>query len=308
MYTVVITDIIQFFVIIIGAIIISYYAFTFAGGMHGMVSAVRQNYGSAGINLSIAPNYGILFLIWTILYYVSGWSSWQPVAQRTFSSTDASTARKLFKYSSVFMIFRSSIPMLWGIAALAIIGLIPETQSALPRMLLKIIPPGMFGIMIIGFIAASMSTYSSYLLSFSAILIQDVVAPAVRFSLTDKSRNLLMRFGILIIGLFMYFWGLFYNFTETVFRYITLTGSIAFAGMLTGLIGGIYWKKASMAGAYFAFVASAIPPVIALAIPSISSTTAGLLSFSLAPLSMIVGSLLFPGKNSFVSQLQKPDL
>jgi SSS family solute:Na+ symporter len=206
------------------------------------------------------------------------------------------------------MIFRSSIPMLWGIAALAIIGLIPETQSALPRMLIKIIPSGMFGIMIIGFIAASMSTYSSYLLSFSAILIQDVVAPMVRFFLTDKSRNLLMRFGILIIGLFMYFWGLFYNFTETVFRYITLTGSLAFAGMLTGLIGGIYWKKASMGGAYLAFVASAIPPVIALAIPSISSTTAGLMSFTLAPLSMFIGSVLFPGKNSFVTRLQKSDL
>jgi len=295
MYTVVITDIIQFFVIIIGAIIICYYAFTCAGGISGMISVVRQNYGSAGINLRIAPNYGILFLIWTSLYYISGWSSWQPVAQRTFSTTDSGTARKLFQFSSLFMLFRSAVPMLWGIAALAIVGLIPDTQSALPRMLIKIIPSGMFGIVIIGFIAASMSTYSSYLLSFSAILIQDVVAPMIRFFMPDKIRNLLMRFSILLIGLFMYFWGLYYNFTETVFRYITLTGSLAFAGMLTALVAGIYSKKASMGGAYLAFIASAIPPIIALAVPSISATTAGLLSFGLAPLSMFIGSVLFPG-------------
>jgi SSS family solute:Na+ symporter len=297
MYTVVITDIIQFFLIIIGVIVTSHYAFTNAGGISGLISAVMQNYGSAGIDLRIAPHYGILFLIWTSLYYISGWSSWQPVAQRTYSTIDTSTARKLFQFSSLFILFRALFPMLWGIAALAVIGLIPETQKALPQMLIKIIPSGMFGIMIIGFIAASMSTYSSYLLSFSAILVQDVVTPMIRFYLSDKNRTLLMRFGIVIIGLFMYFWGLYYNFTETVFRYITLTGSLAYAGMLTGLGGGIYWKKASTGGAYLAFIASATPPVIALANPSISTTTAGLLSFSLAPVCMIIGSVLFPGKN-----------
>jgi SSS family solute:Na+ symporter len=301
MYTVVITDIIQFFLIIIGVIVTSYYAYSYAEGISGMISAVMHNYGNAGIDLRIAPHYGILFLIWTSLYYLSGWSSWQPVAQRTYSTIDTATARKLFQYSSIFMFFRALFPMLWGIAALAIIGLIPETQKALPEMLIKIIPSGMFGIMIIGFIAASMSTYSSYLLSFSAILVQDVVTPMIRLFLTDKTRTLLIRLVILIIGLFMYFWGLYYNFTETIFRYITLTGSLAYAGMLTGLGGGIYWKKASTGGAYLAFIASAIPPLIALTYPSISITIAGLLSFSLAPACMIIGSVLFPKKNSFAS-------
>jgi SSS family solute:Na+ symporter len=294
MYTVVITDIIQFFLIIIGVTVVSYFAFSHAGGIQGMFQAVRENYGSAGFNLSKAPQYGILFLIWTTLYYISGWSSWQPVAQRTLSMKDTGIAKALFRYSSIFMLFRASIPMLWGIAALAVVGKIPESQSALPSMLVKVVPAGLFGIMIIGFMAASMSTYSSYLLSFSAILVQDVLSPAIRKINSDKNRTLLIRGGILVIGLFMYFWGLYYEFTETVFRYITLTGSLAYAGMLTGLVGGIYWKKASTIGAYLAFIASAIPPVIGLARPEISATTAGLLSFILAPVSLVIGSLLFP--------------
>jgi SSS family solute:Na+ symporter len=106
-----------------------------------------------------------------------------------------------------------------------------------------------------------------------------------------------MRFGIIAIGIFMYIWGLYYHFTETVFRYITLTGSLAYAGMITGLSGGIYWKKASSGGAYLAFIASAIPPVFALANPGISTTSAGLMSFVLAPACMIAGSFLFPDKN-----------
>jgi SSS family solute:Na+ symporter len=106
----------------------------------------------------------------------------------------------------------------------------------------------------------------------------------------------LIRIGIIVIAIFIYFWGVYYEFTETVFRYIALTGSLAFAGTLTGIVGGIYWKKASTRGAYMAFAASAIPPIISLFIPEISPTNAGLLSFVLAPLSLVIGSLIVPDR------------
>ena len=186
--------------------------------------------------------------------------------------------------------------MLWGISALAVIGIIPETQTALPQMLIRIIPTGMIGFIMIGFLAASMSTYDSYLLSFSAILTQDIIKPLFKGPIDDKKRMLLIRLGIIVIGFFIYFWGIYYEFTDSVFRYIALTGSLAFAGTLTGVVGGIYWKKASTTGAYLAFIASAIPPIVSLFVPDISPTNAGLLSFVLAPVSLVIGSLAFPDK------------
>jgi SSS family solute:Na+ symporter len=105
---------------------------------------------------------------------------------------------------------------------------------------------------------------------------------------------LFIRAGIIVIGFFIYFWGIYYDFTETVFRYIALTGSLAFAGTLTALVGGIYWKKTSTAGAYLAFITSAIPPIVSLFAQEISPTNAGLLSFVLAPISLLMGSILFP--------------
>ena len=194
------------------------------------------------------------------------------------------------------MFFRAYLPMLWGIAALAVIGIIPESQTALPQMLIRIIPSGLIGFIMIGFLAASMSTYDSYLLAFSAILGQDIIAPLIRKPLDEKRRMQLIRIGIIVIAIFIYFWGVYYEFTETVFRYIALTGSLAFAGTLTGIVGGIYWKKASTRGAYMAFAASAIPPIISLFIPEISPTNAGLLSFVLAPLSLVIGSLIVPDR------------
>ncbi len=296
MYSVVITDIFQFVVLLAGIVLISYYAFTHAGGFNGMFDSVRVHYGDAGFDLREAPKYGLLFILWTALYYTAGWSSWQPVVQRVFSMKDADTARKLYRISSIFMFFRACMPMLWGIAALAVIGIIPDTQTALPNMLIRIIPAGMIGFIMIGFLSASMSTYDSYLLSFSAILTQDIAGPVFKHRMDEKKRMMFIRAGIIVIGIFIYFWGIYYNFTETVFRYIALTGSLAFAGTLTALVGGIYWKKTSTAGAYFAFIASAIPPVTSLLVQEISPTNAGLLSFILAPLCLIAGSLLFPDK------------
>ncbi len=96
------------------------------------------------------------------------------------------------------------------------------------------------------------------------------------------------------MGIIIYFWASFYHFSESIFRYLTLTGSISYAAIATTLIGGIYWKKASVRGAYWAFAASAVFPVVSLASPAFSPVLAGLLSFSLAPLGMVLGSLAFP--------------
>jgi SSS family solute:Na+ symporter len=139
-----------------------------------------------------------------------------------------------------------------------------------------------------------MSTFSSYFLAFSSILLQDVIAPLMQKPPSDHERLKLMQICTIGMGIAVYLWASFYHFPESVFRYLTLTGSISYAATLTVLVGGIYWKRSSVRGAYCAFAGSAVFPAICLARPSISPTLAGLLSFGLAPLGMIAGSLLFP--------------
>lgn len=292
MYSVVITDVFQFVLIVVGIVVTSIMAFDQAGGMTGMVEAVRSHYGNNGFDLWKAPHYGLLFVVWTSLYYISGWSSWQPVVQRTLSMKSVKAAGQLFQISSIFMFFRASMPMLWGIAGLAILGSVDDSQTALPIMLVKILPAGVIGLVVIGFLAASMSTYDSYLLSFSSILVQDICGAFYKNNISDKKRILFTRLGILAIAVFIFVWGVYYTFTDTVFRIIALTGSLSYAGIISGLTGGIYWKKANTCGAYIAFALSAIPPVYALFVPSVNPVNAGLFSFILAPVGLILGSFI----------------
>jgi SSS family solute:Na+ symporter len=160
--------------------------------------------------------------------------------------------------------------------------------------MVRILPAGLIGLTTVAFVSATMSTFSSYFLAFSSILLQDVIAPLLRRPPADSVRLKLMQVCTVGMGVVIYFWASFYHFPESVFRYLTLTGSISYAALLTTLVGGIYWKRAGVRGAYLAFAGSAVFPTLSLVWPVFSPTLSGLLSFALAPLGLIAGSLIWP--------------
>jgi SSS family solute:Na+ symporter len=294
MFSVVLTDVVQFVLVVVGMTVTSFLVIHAAGGWSHMTTVVMTHYGRGGFTPWDSRRYGLLFLLWTALYYLAGWSSWQPVVARVLSMRDIETGLYLYRLSSVFMFLRAAVPMVWGIAALAIVGTVTPSSAALQTVMVRILPAGVIGLTTLAFVSATMSTFSSYFLAFSSILLQDVIAPLLRKPPSDSLRLRLMQVCTVGMGVVIFLWASFYHFPESVFRYLTLTGSISFAASLTTLVGGIYWKRASVCGAYLAFAASAVFPAISLARPSFSPTLAGLLSFVFAPFGMIVGSLLMP--------------
>jgi Na+/proline symporter len=113
MYSVVLTDVVQFVMIVVGVSITTYSIVAHAGGWIKMVEAAQAHRGASGINLWDSRRFGFLFLSWTTLYYLSGWSSWQPVVARVLSMKDIRTALKLYRLSSIFMFMRAAFPMIW---------------------------------------------------------------------------------------------------------------------------------------------------------------------------------------------------
>jgi len=43
--------------------------------------------------------------------------------------------------------------------------------------------------------------------------------------------------GILVIAVFIFLWGVYYSFTDAVFRIIPLTGSLSYTGIISGHAG-----------------------------------------------------------------------
>jgi SSS family solute:Na+ symporter len=214
---------------------------------------------------------------------------------RTFSARDPETSRKVFSWTGFIYLGRGMMPMLWGIAALAMLGPKVHSLEAMPLMLTRILPVGILGLVVSGMLAATMSVNSSYLLGWSSIIAQDIIHPLRKTPLSGGSQVLLNRVANLFVSLFVLFWGIWYTLPGPTYFYLNITASIFLAGAFAAVIGGLFWKRANTLGGYCAMITGAVGAV-AFFFFHVPASYAGLGSFTLAGLAMVVGSLLGSGR------------
>ena len=178
------------------------------------------------------------------------------------------------------------------------------TMQAMPIFLSQILPTGLIGLIGAGMLAAFMSTHDSYLLCWSSVIVQDVVAPLAGDRLSSRARIVLARLFIVAIGLFLLLWSLWYPLEQDLWDYMAVSGSIYFTGAFALLVGGLYWKRASRVGAYVALVAGGgslaglgfVRDAIGLS-KEITGAHVGLSVAVLALVGLVGGSLLFPDRD-----------
>ena len=316
MISVVILDYIQFVVLSFSLIIGSLFAIKTLG-WNNIIQTVASLKGEAGFNPFDSEGFGTPYVIWMIFLGLVSCAIWQTSVMRACSAESTRVVKKLYTWSSIGFLIRFMIPYFFGICALVFLSQHPVLKDvffpaegtpdpqlsliAMPVFLSQLLPAGIIGIITAGMIAAFMSTHDSYLLCWSSVLTQDVVAPLCKNGLSSKKRLFITRIFILVIGLYLLVWGLWYPLGQDLWDYMAITGAVYFAGAGALLVFGIYWKRASTVGAYlaiaFGFSAiSGLKPIQKLIGIDYSSEIIGLSVVSLAVISMVLGSLLFPDR------------
>lgn len=290
MVSVVITDFLQFIALSLGALLVTLYCVHVAG-LGRMYHSVAQTMGIAGFSPLLNPAYGWSWIVFQTLLWLAVDTCWQTTAMRTFSARSPEISRKVFSWTGVIFLGRGMLPMLWGIAALAMLGPAQNSLEAMPRLLAAILPHGALGLVAAGMLAATMSVNSSYLLGWSSIIAQDIVLPLRRRPLGPRGQVLLNRIANLFVSLFILFWGIWYTLPGPTYFYLNITASIFLGGTLATVVGGLYWKRAHTLGGYCALIAGAAGAV-GFFFFHVPANYAGLGSFALAALGMIVGSLV----------------
>ena len=162
-------------------------------------------------------------------------------------------------------------------------------------------------------LAAFMSTHDSYLLCWASVLVEDVVGPISKGKLSMAARLTLARLFIFLIGLFLLVWSLWYPLGQDLWDYMAVTGAIYFIGAAALLVFGIYWQRASRAGAYLALTCGLLavlglePIKNAVGLDrletllgfNLSEAHIGLFATAAAIVLMVVGSLLLPDRCRF---------
>jgi Na+/proline symporter len=167
---------------------------------------------------------------------------------------------------------------------------------AMPWMLAAILPTGLLGLVVAGMLAASISTYAGYFLGWSSIIAQDVVSPLLGRELPNRARLRLTRATVVGLTVFIMIWSLVYDLPGPAYFYLQVTANLFMAPTLIAVVGGLYWRRASAAGAVLSFLLGAATS-LAYLVPQLSLdvATAGNLSWALAIAGFVAGSLLFPG-------------
>jgi SSS family solute:Na+ symporter len=319
MVSVVVLDYIQFVVLSFSLLITTVLAVRYLGWQN-IIDIVSKYKGPAGFNPFHPPpeGFGTLYVVWMFFLGLVSCAVWQTAVIRACAAESIQVVKKLYIWSSIGFLIRFLLPYFFGICAFVFIvqrgplrGIfLPEgTQAssdvllmAMPVLLSQILPVGLIGIVSAGMLAAFMSTHDSYLLCWSSVLTQDVVAPWFKNGLSSKARLLLTRIFIVAIGIFILIWGLWYDLGQDLWDYMAISGAIYFTGAIALLVFGIYWKRASQVGAYLALICGfgailGLKPVQTMLGIDVSSEIVGLTVIACATTSMVVGSLIFPNRS-----------
>ena len=127
-------------------------------------------------------------------------------------------------------------------------------QARVPMFLTEMLPVGLVGIFAAVMFAAMLSTDDTYMHSWGSIFVQDVILPFRKNPFTEKQHIWLLRGSIIFVGIFAFCFSYLFKQTEYILLFLEITGSIFTGGAGAVLIGGLYSRTGTTAGAWVAMI------------------------------------------------------
>ncbi|WP_111414775.1 sodium:solute symporter family protein [Billgrantia lactosivorans] len=187
----------------------------------------------------------ITFLGLTIPWFFFSLSNPQ-VSQRLFMPSSLRSMRQMLIGFLVFGFIYTLVSVLWGFSALAAFPSLESADLATPSLLAsEFVPPVLGVIVMIGIMAAAVSTIDSIMLTLSSMLARDVYAN-VKPGASEKRQLLVGKIVIPVIALMAL------GFAELQLDLIAVLSVAASSGlvaMVPAIIGAFYWKRGTAAGA-----------------------------------------------------------
>lgn len=154
------------------------------------------------------------------------------------------------QYAREAMIVRTALDAL-GDAQLS-------TQMTSPMGLTQLLPVGIFGLMCTVIICAALSTDNAYLLSWGSIFVQDVIMPFRKKPLEQKRHLVWLKRSVFGVAVFAFLFSLLVPLKEYVIMWFALTSAIFIGGAGSAIIGGLYWKRGTTAGAWAGMITGTV--------------------------------------------------
>ena len=131
------------------------------------------------------------------------------------------------------------------------------------------LPVGIAGIFCALCVFMLISTDTTYLHSWGSIIVQDVILPIRGKPFKPKQQIRLLRILIAAVALFAFIFSSFFGQVDFILMFFAITGMIWMGGAGPCIVGGLYWKRATTAGAFTALTVGSTLAVIAMVLQKI---------------------------------------
>ncbi len=220
LWGVVITDFVQFFIAMIGCILLAILAINHVGGMDGLTARLGDLYGGSNEALRFIPSFekegSVIYmpaLAFVTYLCVTWWASWYPgaepggggyVVQRMASCKDEK--HSLFATLWFQVAHYALRPWPWIIVALVALASFPELRQeganpneGFPMVMNTVLPAGLRGLLLVAFFSAFMSTLSTQINWGASYIVNDFYKRFIKPDASPGHYTLVSRIGTIIL-------------------------------------------------------------------------------------------------------------
>lgn len=295
MWSVAVTDFIQMIILVLGLVILSWFAADMAGGAGKVVDLITSR-----DMLRFWPEptwHEVLFFFGAAITMMLGSIPQQDVFQRVMSANSEKAATHGTVIGGTAYILFAFVPMFLVASALLIMPeqaaelLKDDPQKVLPTLVMERMPVVMQVLFFGALLSAIKSCASATLLAPSVTFTENIWRQFRPEHISDREKLLTMRISVLVFALCVLAYSIKMEGTP-IYELVSSAYQVPLVGAFVPLVFGLYWKRANTQGAICAVVLGIGVWVVFMLTPALHEAfpqqLAGLLS---AAFGMVAGSL-----------------
>lgn len=234
MWSVTLTDVIHFFVLVGGFSLAVPFVLEEAGGWHAVVAALPpEQLGFTKV--------GWKTIVGLIIMYFMTFSTGQESVQRYFAAKDEKTAVWGSIICGIVMALFAFVPAVLGLVALAVFPNI-EANNAVATVALNLMPPVMAGLVMAAVASATMSSGAGDLLGAATVFTKDILERHFVPNITDDQLTRYSRWCVFFLGVVAI--GISFA-SKAIIPLLVFAFTMRSAGPFAAFLLGLTWKGAT---------------------------------------------------------------
>jgi SSS family solute:Na+ symporter len=302
LYSAIFNEVLQFFLIWFGALLIPIFGLIETGGWSGMVARIQQNFpgqdfthmwrtlGRYEDNPMGMHWTGVVFGLACVIS-MGYWTTDFLVVQRVLAAKDIRSAKLAPVLGSFFKMAVPFIVILPGLLGLAVLPehLVPESalqagqhsyNEVLPLMLARYFGPGLLGLGVTALVAGFMAGMAGNVSAFATVWTYDIYRPFVRKAATDAHYVSMGRW-CTIIGLIISIGTAYLAMGfASIMDYVQALFSFFIAPLFGTVLLGMLWTRVTAAGGFWGLLAGTLSSVGMFVLVKINPATLAIIALS----------------------------